>query len=212
MNSSFKGILLLVTILLASIGIKNKVQVRMGGALSIGWNLYHSYQKPFTTFPYKLGDMKSVGQVLNVLPDLRLAAVLSMGPERKPVHLHLEAGVGYYPFSFDLEEFSGMGALSFPLLLTLRIPVIKSYPAGVLTLGGGVQFMAVELHQRFSQEPNPFFMTYVGEIGFGVGALDYDALMIGLELFTRFGMTWEEAVSLDVGIRFNLGWVARIGA
>lgn len=180
----------------------------------INYNLYSWYQKPYQRYPpqqFNFPDTRSVGQVLNVLPGVGGGLLIG---DKRYFAFSLEGQANYYPFSFDLVEYKGMGAVSFPVLGLFHIflnssfreepdPDFKKPPTSrtFIYFGGGVQWMATEFQARpqdYQKQYNPFFMTYVGEVGLGMG-LNGSIFAI----FGRFGMDDQEGISIDVGIKIG---------
>jgi len=171
--------------------LSSKARFMIRPMIFIDYNFYHWYQNPL-----KVGERsKSMGQVLNVLPGL--GGGLVMG-SKTSVLFTLEAAVRYMPFSLDVDGFEGMGAVSFPVLAGFRIPI-----HGILfvNVGGGVQWTKTNLYAQTSnmqQQDNPFFMTYIGELGLGLEE------NLFLMFFTRFGYAPSQATTFDLGLKIGL--------
>jgi len=185
-------------------------QVNIGPMISAEWNLYNWYQRPSNhQFSIASGGNRSVGQVLNVLPSARLGIVFVFDAPNfygNDFVLLLEGGISYTPFSFDLEERKGQGALSFPVILSTIIPIGST----AMTIGGGIQFSKTEFTQttaKYQPLDNPFFMTYILELGLGSPNLavpDY-GFLFGYNFFARVGYGEHHAVTLDIGVRASIG-------
>ncbi len=96
------------------------------------------------------------------------------------------------PFSMDLAGVQGVGALSIPVVGHFRIPLQKFL---FLEVGGGMQWNKINVHH--AEEPQPFFPTYVGELGIGIEEAAFGVF------FTRVGHHPSQALTLDVGIKFG---------
>lgn len=191
-------LLTLVLILLPSISQAQS----LGLWASIDWSVYQRYQRPSThDFAQIAGQKNSAGQVLNVLPSIRLGMMLNTW---KRFDLTIEGGICYAPFSQDIDRYKGIGALSFPVLMSLQIH--GDYDDWLITIGGGVQFSRIEYAMNpkdFEGINNPYFMTYVGEISYGT--LNKYYVFAGLSIFGRLGFGSSQAHTLDIGVRVNLG-------
>jgi hypothetical protein len=196
-----KNILLILTLLIIanniSIGqdapkLNSDARFRFSPMLFIDYSLYHWYQKPRRSMDR---SPKSMGQVLNVLPGLGGGIILG---KKTTLLFSLEASVKYFPFSLDLEGYEGMGAVSFPVLANFRIPLGGFV---FMQVGGGVQWSQINIHNRTAanqQQPNPFFMTYVGELAVGIEE------GVFILYFARFGYNANQSTTLDIGLRIGL--------
>jgi hypothetical protein len=171
--------------------------------IGLEWSAYQRYQRPTThQFSTISNDNNSAGQILNIVPNLRLGMILT---DLGSWGIALHTGLTYSPFSVDIDQYKGMGAISFPLTLSYQFYFDDNV---FLSLGGGVQFSKIEMGARspeFSNIPNPFFMTYVGEISIGGFSSYYIA--IGITGFARVGFNQHQAHTLDVGLRVNILWI-----
>lgn len=191
---------LLLTVILCAFMTQAQAQyTTLSIDVALEWSAYQHYQRPSNhEFAQLSGQKNSTGQVLNILPNARLGLVLNHA-DRWGFGLH--AGVTYSPFSLDTEQYKGMGAVAFPLILSYQHQFVGDL---FLSVGGGVQFSKIEFAGKplaFQALENPYFMTYVGEISFGVFSDYY--LAIGVTGFARVGFNQLGAHSLDIGIRVN---------
>lgn len=116
----------------------------------------------------------------------------------------LEGGITYSPFSQDIDQYKGTGALSFPIILSHHFIIDDSF---VLGIGAGIQFSRIEFNNTpppFNRIQNPFFVTYVGEIT--GGPVDAYMVLIGLTGFVRVGFGQYQSHTLDIGIRAYIGY------
>jgi len=212
-------IMLLFTTFAPQLLAQTTVKLFSGGPIiSAEYNLYHRYERPKNhAISITSGGNRSVGQLANVLPTGRLGGLFTFEVERLvgPVgqklsyrsyfHLLLEGGVCYMPFSYDVEEYKGRGALSFPIMASVLIP----FDQAALTVGLGVQFSRIELHKKrapYDGMANPFFTTYVVELGFVPHNIDMGyGFFGGVSLFIRGGLNEQLATTLDVGVRAMIG-------
>lgn len=158
----------------------------------IDYNLYHWYQEPRRQVD---ATPKNLGQAFNVLPGIGGGFVMG---KKTTLLFTAEASVRYMPFSLDVAGFEGMGSVAFPVIAGVRIPL-----NGILFLkvGGGVQWTNINIHQRtpaHQKYDNPFFMTYLGELGLGIEE------NIFLMYFLRFGYHPNQATTFDVGLKLGL--------
>ncbi len=160
--------------------------------LFIDYNMYHWYQEPLKTVD---GTPKNMGQAFNVLPGLGAGVILG---KKTAFLFSLEASVKYFPFSLDLAGYEGIGAVSFPVLANFRIPLNGFF---FMQVGGGIQWNKINIHDRSAAHkryPNPFFMTYVGEIAVGAEESVY------ILYFARFGYNSDQSTTLDLGLRVGI--------
>jgi hypothetical protein len=172
--------------------LNNDARFKFSPMLFIDYSLYHWYQKPVRRVDRQPQNM---GQVLNVLPGLGAGVILG---KKTTLLFSLEASVKYFPFSLDVAGYEGMGAVSFPVLANFRIPLGGFV---FMQVGGGVQWNQINIHNRSiaqQNRPNPFFMTYVGELAVGIEEGVY------ILYFTRFGYNTNQSTTLDIGLRIGL--------
>jgi len=170
----------------------NDARFKFSPMFFIDYSLYHWYQEPRKTVD---GLPKNMGQVLNVLPGLGAGFILG---KKTTLLFSLEASVKYFPFSLDIAGYEGMGAVSFPVLANFRLPINGFI---FMQVGGGVQWNKINIHNRTAAHqryPNPFFMTYVGEVAIGIEEGVY------ILYFARFGYNTDQSTTLDLGIRIGL--------
>lgn len=155
----------------------------------INYNLYHWYQEP-----YRIHDKryKNMGQVMSVLPGLGGGIILG---KKTTLLFSLEASINYFPFSLDLAAYEGMGALSFPIVANLRIPLNGFL---FVQVGGGIQWNQINIHPTISSSPSPFFRTYIGELGIGAEE------NLFILYFLRFGYQQNQATTFDFGLKIGL--------
>lgn len=188
------------------------VTVKVGTApiISLGWNLYHWYQRPKNhEFSIVAGGQGSAGQVLNVLPSFRLGTLIQFETQTirrglawySSFFLTIEGGIDYTPFTFDLNGRKGQSALTFPVQVGSLIPLSGS----ALTLGLGVQFSRMEFNRNtvvYEDLTNPFFVTYFVELGIVPHEIDGGySTMGGANFFVRVGLGQFQAVTINLGFR-----------
>lgn len=173
--------------------------VTVGLDFALEWSAYQHYQRPSNhQFAQISGQKNSAGQILNVLPNARIGFVVY---ETESWGFGLHTGVTYSPFSLDIDQYKGMGAVGFPFIFSYQHHFANDF---FMSIGGGVQFSKIEFSSKplaFQSLENPYFMTYVGEIAMGVFSDYY--VNIGITGFLRVGFHQFEAHTLDIGIRFN---------
>lgn len=170
----------------------NDARFKFSPMVFLDYNLYHWYQEPRKTVD---GFPKNMGQALNVLPGLGLGVIMG---KKTSLLFSLEASVKYFPFSLDIAGYEGIGAVSFPVLANFRIPLNGFF---FMQVGGGVQWNKINIHNRTAAHkkyPNPFFMTYVGEVAIGAEEGIY------ILYFARFGYNTDQSTTLDLGLRVGL--------
>jgi len=172
--------------------LNNDARFKFSPMVFIDYNLYHWYQEPQKKVD---GLPQNIGQTLNILPGLGVGFILG---KKTSLLFSLEASVKYFPFSLDVAGYEGMGAVSFPVLTNFRIPINGFL---FMQIGGGVQWNKINIHNRTARhknDPNPFFMTYVGEVALGAEESIY------ILYFTRFGYNTNKSITLDLGLRIGL--------
>lgn len=199
MNS--KIIILIISLLIW--GKEAKTQLHIGMSMYFEYNLYQWYQKPTTISPIH----RSTGQVFNVLPSAGMGVWVGRSDR---FFVNIEGGMDYMPFSLDLEEYGGLGAISFPVVARAILPF--SGDKGISSfvgLGFGVQWSKNELYAYpKGQQPttNPFYATLVAEVTMGVGmGWDTDDKNTGMiAVFSRFGFAAEYALTFNCGLRAKI--------
>ncbi|MCP4441301.1 MAG: hypothetical protein GY810_20540 [Aureispira sp.] len=185
------------------------VKVGVAPIISLGWNLYHWYQRPNNHEFSKVSGHRSAGQALNVLPSCRIGALIQFDTERlhhglawySSFFLTIEGGIDYTPFSFDMDERKGQSAITFPVQVGSLIP----FSGSALTLGLGVQFSRMEFNRNtvvYEDLKNPFFVTYFLELGIIPHEIDGGySFLGGANFFVRVGLGDYEAVTINLGFR-----------
>ena len=170
-----------------------------GYGININYNLYSWYQNKSKTNQ----SVSRSGQVLNILPGLGLN--LWCGDIKHWI-LSVEGGVNYLPFALNINQYSGMGSLSFPLIAKIHFPVAKQKSLwAMLHIGIGAQFNRTDLYDRRnnSVQNNSFFTTIAGELGIHVAAVGFLRRQIrDIEYFIRVG-GYENSISINTGIRLS---------
>lgn len=177
--------------------------VRLGYYVNPSLNLYQRAHLPDNIIID--GADRSLGQVLNLLPDI--SAGLWIG-QAKNWALGLEAGVGYAPFSLNLQNYQGMGQLQFPFMLRAFIPLKKQQSMAIsMNIAAGMQLNKTHLYFQPNNAPaeiNNYFNTYLIEISGGAAAISQKATQIrGVDLFFRFGFGAQRAMSFQTGLRVH---------
>ncbi len=118
-----------------------------------------------------------------------------------------EAFIMYSPFAMSLEEFKGLGALSFPVMLKFEFGGLNNLSYGGSTgfaLGVGYQWSRTELHgltRRFKElgiERN-MYRTIVLEADYGFGISGFD-----IHFYVRYGFNHDlKANTLNAGIGYD---------
>ncbi|MCP4440155.1 MAG: hypothetical protein GY810_14525 [Aureispira sp.] len=192
----------------------DKLTVRVGPIGSLGWNLYHWYQRPINHEFSKVSGHRSAGQILNVMPSFSLGILMCI--DTKTIHqglawyneyyLSIEGGVSYMPFSYDFDERKGQSALAFPVSLNFYVPV-----GGIgLSFGAGAQFSRMEFNRNtvvYEDLKNPFFVTYFAEVGIIPHEFDMSySFLLGANFFARVGLGEYQTITADFGIRGIIGY------
>ena len=175
--------------------------IYFGYGLFLNYNLYSWYQNPASNN----NSGSSCGQVLNIIPGLGFNFWLG---DIEHWILSMEAGVEYNPFAFDLERYSGMGALGIPAMAKVYFPVAKQKSLWLMLHGGiGLQFISTNLYNQPSTSQvitNIFYTNIVGEVGIHIAAVGHYRKQIKeIEYFIRFGGGAFNSINLNTGIRLT---------
>lgn len=177
---------------------KQASALHFGYGLFLNYNLYTWHQKP----SFVLANSSS-GQVFNVLPGV--GASLWLGDVDHWL-IALESGVEFLPFALDIDNYSGLGAVSFPILAKVQLPVAKQKSLWLMVhAGAGVQFTKTDLYAQPNTTINhPFYATIMGEVGFHISAVGYQKQHLReVELFVRAGAAPLGAISVHTGLRVS---------
>lgn len=178
-------------------------KVQFGYLLYANYNLYHRYTKPSYLSP----KFRSSGQVLNVLPGLGTGFWVG-----KPTKwwLSLESGAEFAPFTLAVNKFKGMGSLAVPVLLKAHLPVAKQRSALVaINFGAGAQWTWSEIYAVPTEFKNRVslrgsFVTYIGELGLSLGAVNEHLKNIkDVSFYIRFGAGLGGAMAFNCGLRLS---------
>jgi len=107
---------------------------------TFGIDFYQYYQNPNT---HPLGEYRSGSALAN----------LNWGPKMwlgsGKINASIEAQVSYAPFAFDINEYKGLGALSFPFIGSINfngISTTSPQPGTGFSIGGGFVLTNSELY------------------------------------------------------------------
>ena len=147
-------------------------------------------------------DSRSTGSVL-------LNPVL--GPKvwigNRSVSLSVEAQINWGMFALDIQEYKGLGALSFPLLTKLNFGALTGFNDIQIvgwSLGGGFQFTNNEIYynlKEFEETDLGYFTTPFVELGFGAGISGAD-----IQLYLRYGRGSNDNRIFHIGILADLNF------
>lgn len=165
-----------------------------GYNVHLGYNVYQWQEKGIGT------EKRSVGQAFNLLPTL--GGGIWFG--KRQWNLGLEAHVDYTPFAFDLQQYSGMGAVALPVMLNASYITAKN--GGWLIRGAvGTQFQSSEWYFTKKGQPKVptlFDWSLVGELGFGFVVGDFKRSHAwSIELYGRVGSTLQHQWGVYTGLR-----------
>lgn len=176
--------------------------LHVGYHLYMNYNLYSWFQQN-SILP---NSNNGSGQVLNILPGLG-AGIWFGNIDRWAVAI--EGGIEYLPFALDVDNYSGLGALSIPILSKAQFPVAKQKSLWLmLHAGAGIQFFSTDLYARPDNLSglNPFWdASIIGEVGIHISAVGYHKQHIKeIEFFIRAGGFPTNTVSFNTGLRLTL--------
>ena len=142
---------------------------------------------------------------------------LNLGPKiwigGKNFSFSLEGQASYAPVAFDLDNYRGLGTISFPIMASLNFnglsTIGKSFGTG-FTIGGGIQYTNTDLYflsEEHKQVPlenrTGYFPSYFGQVGFGGGGAG-----LAPYLYVRYGQGPDRSSILNVGIMVNINRTA----
>ncbi|MEP7196325.1 MAG: hypothetical protein ABI851_07370 [Saprospiraceae bacterium] len=177
--------------------IQCKLFAQFNSRIITGIDFYH-----WLNNPELVGDSKhnSVGSVFPLI----VGAELLFG--KSSYSLGLEAQTNLSLFAFDVNEYKGIGAVSFPFMLKLNYGSLSGFGSKLfgISLGGGLQYNRTELirtSKNFKNLERSFFPTTIGEINVGVGLSG-----IVIAYYVRIGNGKEHSMSFNTGLttRINL--------
>jgi hypothetical protein len=118
----------------------------------------------------------------------------------------LEAPLNWGMFAFDLTEFKGLGALSFPLAAKFNFGAASGWNEDRFTgwsFGGGLQYTNTEIYGTNSDFEGlieeGYMRTYFGEIASHFGFNGFD-----MALYARYGWNESSSRTVNVGLITNL--------
>lgn len=126
--------------------------------------------------------------------------------------ISLEGKVDFAPFSFNIDEYYGMGAISFPVILKGNFspfdPPAHNNGFTKIGIGIGTQWSKVDIYARpdfLNSIPNPFFITYIGELScqLVIGNGRNSDQGISFEIFSRAGWGKQGARTFGLGLKVN---------
>lgn len=158
-----------------------------------GIDVYQIYTNPYTK---ESMHSRSSGAVFSGIP---IGVQLSHGIKNNGIAL--EAAANFAPLSLDLQEYKGLGAIGFPILLKYNYGALSGTSTDKLigySAGLGVQMNRTEwfgLSKNYPGLKRTFFRTYVLELAVGGGVGGYS-----MYLYTRIGAGADQALSFNIGI------------
>lgn len=171
---------------------------------TFGIDFYQFYQNPDT---HPLGDFRSGSAVAN----LNWGPKLWLGSGK--VNASLEAQVSYAPFAFDINDYKGLGAVSFPFIASLNFNGVSTtapQPGTGFSVGGGfvlvnseLYFLSDEYKAIEYEDRTQYFPAYFGQIGIGFGAIGFSGILYG-----RYGQGPDGAAVMSVGFMINVNKTA----
>ena len=162
-----------------------------------GFDLYQRYKNPVDNIAYPA----SGNAILNFI----------YGPKmwigNKKFSVSIEGQVNLGLTSFALKDYTGIGAVSFPVIGKLNFKGLSGFHTGFSTgfsLGGGVQWSKTELFyldDKFQKQgvKRDIFDVIFGQIDIGVGSFGTDGAA-----YVRYGFNTDtKAKVLNIGMVFN---------
>lgn len=118
-----------------------------------------------------------------------------------------EASFNYAPFAISLDDYKGMGAMSFPLMAKFNFGGTSTHNREGkfgLSVGGGIQYSRTELYGLRGSFADMgvtrnYFRTYVAEVGYGFGLSGF--AIMG---YVRYGRNTDlKANTFNFGIAYD---------
>ncbi len=161
----------------------------------MGLDFYQSYSNP-------KNSMHSFGRSAGSILPLFLGVQGQIG--HGDYGLGLEAQINFAPLALDVNEFKGLGALSFPLMIKFNAGSLSGFSKKLkgFGIGGGIQYNRTELFgttAKYKSLGRDFFKTYLVEFNAGAGLSGLKAVF-----YIRYGFNSEQASSFNTGILLNI--------
>ncbi len=122
--------------------------------------------------------------------------------------LSLEASANWSVFHLDLNEYKGLGAISFPVLARLNFGALSGFNTDRLygySVAAGFQWNNTEIYgikDEFENTRTGYFRTLVVEASFGFGIVGTDT-----QFFVRYGRGKDSSASFNSGLVFNINFI-----
>lgn len=191
-------------------------QFRVQPHIQIEYHFYQWYQSPQPINSLSTStNLRNTGQALNILPGLGGGLILG---DRRYFGFSIDGMVNFHPFSFDIADYNGMGALSMHTGGYFHIPISVTNPhnpktdglyfnprfkpnqATFFVIGGGIQWSIKELYLHSTAHiPSQFFRTYFIEL-----RLRAQLYRTSIGWFVRGGYAPQTALTFNGGISFNI--------
>ncbi|MDQ3141320.1 MAG: hypothetical protein M3Q56_03630 [Bacteroidota bacterium] len=189
---------LIVILILGCLQIQSQAQVK--GSMILGMDIYQWYKNPKTN--ELKGQGSSAGSSILCGPiGLRLA----VGKENFSFSLEGAANIGL--LAFDLGEFKGLGAVSFPLIGKINFDALSGFSKNKFvgySVGLGIQYNRTEwfgLTEKFKDLERKYFPTYIVDLAMGGGIGGFNA-----SYYFRFGFGEKKSYSFNTGLLFNISF------
>ena len=188
-----RNLILLFLVTIASF----QIQAQFGYGFTITNNLYERFTNPGTDDAYK----SSGSAILN----------LGAGPKIwigvNSFSVSAEASANWSIFSLALNDYKGLGAASFPMIVNFNFKGLSGFDNEArqgFSIGGGIQYSRTELYglrgefKRNGTE-RKYFPTYVINAGYGFGLQGF-----GLTAIARYGFHPDnDAKTLSLGLQYD---------
>ncbi|NNF33485.1 MAG: hypothetical protein HKN68_05220 [Saprospiraceae bacterium] len=183
--------------ILAAFFIFTQAQAQFGYGITANTEIYQRYNNP--------EDGLAGTSAGSFLFNLGVGPKIWMGGNN--LSLSLETTANWGIFGLDVNDYKGLGMVSFPMLAHLNFGGLsgldKEGKFG-FTVGGGIQYNKTELYYLNGGDKEigvtrDFFKTYVGEIGYGFGMSGFT-----LHAYVRYGYNPDNSAnSFNFGIRYD---------
>jgi len=171
---------------------------------TFGIDLYQFYQNPDT---HPLGDYRSGSALAN----FNWGPKLWLGSGK--INASLEAQVSYAPFAFDINDYKGLGAVSFPFIASVNfngVSTTSALPGTGFSVGGGfvltnseLYFLSDEYSSFEYADRTQYFPAYFGQLGMGFGARGFSGILYG-----RYGQGPDGSSVMSIGFMINVNRTA----
>lgn len=187
----------LITVFILSMTASN---AQIGLGMVSGLDLYQYYRIP------DYGQVKghSTG---SAIANFIFGPKIWLGGEVFSVSV--EGAVSFAPFAFNLGDYKGLGAVSFPMSVDLNFMGLSGFSReakGGFSIGAGMSFNRTELYfvkDDFSESrTSGFYRVYYGQVAYGYGSGGTN-----VSLYVRYGQGEKSSMFITSGIKISVNYL-----